>query len=56
MRFVETHVFTEVVCKSLDDDTYRALQIALLLRPEQRALIRGSGGLEEDPMGSNGRR
>lgn len=28
MRFVETHVFTELLRKGLDDDDYRALQIA----------------------------
>jgi hypothetical protein len=33
--FVETHVFTDLVCKHLDDDEYRALQITRLLRPEQ---------------------
>jgi hypothetical protein len=35
MRFVETRVFTELVCKTLEDDEYRALQSSLLLRPEQ---------------------
>ena len=54
MRFVETHVFTELVCKSLDDDPYRALQIALLLRPEQGAVIRGSSGLRKIRWGAKG--
>lgn len=31
--FIETPVFTDLVRKALDDDTWRALQIALLLRP-----------------------
>ena len=37
MRFVETPVFTKRVKELLPDDDYRALQIALLLRPEPGA-------------------
>src|SRR5688572_31960841 len=29
------------------DETYRALQLALLLRPQQGRIIRGSGGLRK---------
>jgi hypothetical protein len=47
MRFVETPVFTEQVVAALDDDSYHQLQLALLLRPEQGAVIRGSGGLRK---------
>jgi hypothetical protein len=47
VRFVETPVFTDLVCKRLDDEDYRALQITLLLRPEQGAVIPGSGGLRK---------
>jgi len=47
MRFVETPVFTKLVKELLPDDEYRALQIALLLRPEQGSLIKGSGGLRK---------
>jgi len=54
VRFVETHVFTELVCKSLDDDAYRALQVTLLLRPEQGAVIPGSGGLRKIRWGTKG--
>ena len=54
MRFVETHVFTDLVCKSLDDDDYRALQITLLLRPEQGPVIPGSGGLRKIRWGTKG--
>jgi hypothetical protein len=39
----------------LDDDDYRALQIALLLRPEQGSVIRGSGGLRKIRWGVEGR-
>jgi hypothetical protein len=45
MRFVETPVFTASVRRHLDDEQYRALQLALLLRPEQGQLIPGGGGL-----------
>ncbi len=54
MRFVETHVFTDLVCKSLADDDYRALQSSLLLRPEQGAVIPGSGGLRKVRWGAKG--
>ena len=47
MRFVETPIFTRQVTTLLSDDEYKALQQALLLRPEQGALIRGSGGLRK---------
>jgi hypothetical protein len=47
MRFIETPVFTRVVVDSFDDEAYRALQLALLLRPELGALIRNSGGLRK---------
>ena len=55
MRFVETHVFTDLVCKTLDDDEYRALQSSLLLRPEQGPVIPGSGGLRKVRWGSQGK-
>lgn len=47
MRFVETPVFTTAIRRYLDDDQYRRLQIALLLRPEQGPVISGSGGLRK---------
>lgn len=47
MRFVETPVFTAAVQGLLADEDYRALQSALLLRPEQGAIIPGSGGLRK---------
>lgn len=55
MRFVETPVFTDLVCRRLDDDDYRALQITLLLRPEQGPVIPGSGGLRKIRWGAEGR-
>ena len=55
MRFVETLIFTTVIRRLLDDDAYGALQVALLLRPEQGPLITGSGGLRKLRWGSRGR-
>ena len=47
MRFVETPTFTTALQRHLDDEQYRYLQIALMLRPEQGAIMRGSGGLRK---------
>ena len=47
MRFVETPVFTTALRRHLDDETYRALQLALVLRPEQGPIIPGGGGAAE---------
>lgn len=47
MRFIETPIFTKRIKVMLDDEDYRALQGALVLRPEQGALIKGSGGLRK---------
>jgi hypothetical protein len=45
MLFVETSIFTREVRNLLHDEDYRSLQLALLFRPEQGAVIPGSGGL-----------
>ena len=47
MRFVETPVFTAALRRHLDDEPYRQLQIALMLRPKQGPVIRGAGGLRK---------
>lgn len=47
MWFVETPVFSDQLYGLLSDDEYRALQLALALRPEQGKLIPGSGGLRK---------
>ena len=47
MRFIETPVFTRRLLELLSDDEYRPLQLALLFRPEQGDLIRGTGGLRK---------
>ncbi|MEC4890746.1 MAG: type II toxin-antitoxin system RelE/ParE family toxin [Nitrospira sp.] len=55
MRFIETPVFTAILRRHLDDDTYRALQVALLLRPTQGALIKGGAGLRKLRWAAPGR-
>ena len=47
MRFIETPIFTREVTRLLPDDEYRALQLALVFRPEQGALMRGTRGLRK---------
>jgi hypothetical protein len=47
MRFVETPVFTTSVGRHLGDESYRHLQVALMLRPEQGPVIPGAGGLRK---------
>jgi hypothetical protein len=54
MRFVETPVFTAAIRRHIDDDRYRQLQIALMLRPTQGPLIQGSGGLRKVRWGTRG--
>jgi hypothetical protein len=55
VQFVETAVFSAQVKEHLNDDSYRALQFALVLRPEQGALIRGGAGLRKLRWGADGR-
>ncbi|MFA5801481.1 MAG: type II toxin-antitoxin system RelE/ParE family toxin [Thermoleophilia bacterium] len=55
MRFVETSIFTEEVQNLLEEEEYRALQLALLFRPEQGAVIKGSGGLRKIRWGAKGK-
>ena len=47
MRFVETPMFTASIRRHLDDEHYRQLQIALMLRPEQGPVIQSAGGLRK---------
>jgi mRNA-degrading endonuclease RelE of RelBE toxin-antitoxin system len=55
MEFVETPLFTREVSRLLTDDSYRALQQVLLLRPEHGDVLRGSGGLRKLRWGEEGR-
>lgn len=47
MRFVETPIFTHAIGGLLDHESYRSLQLALILRPEAGRVVRGSGGLRK---------
>ncbi len=55
MRFLETPIFTQSIQVLLGDEEFRHLQVALLLRPEQGPLIRGSGGLRKLRWSAPGR-
>ena len=55
MRFVETPVFTTALRRHLDDETYRALQLALVLRPAQGPIIQGGEGLRKLRWSAPGR-
>jgi mRNA-degrading endonuclease RelE of RelBE toxin-antitoxin system len=55
MKFIETPIFTKAVQSLLEDDEYKSLQVALLLRPEQGAIIPGSGGLRKVRWASKGK-
>lgn len=55
MHFIETPVFTRSIRGLLAAEEYRHLQVALLLRPEQGVLIRGSGGPRKVRWGGTGR-
>lgn len=44
MRFIETPIFTRTLGRFVGDDEYRALQIALMQRPEQGPVVAGSHG------------
>jgi mRNA-degrading endonuclease RelE of RelBE toxin-antitoxin system len=47
LHFVETPIFTRVVAGALGPEEYRALQAALVLRPEAGAVIAGTHGLRK---------
>lgn len=47
VRFVETRVFSRVVADLITDDEYRALQTALITRPQLGAVIPGGGGIRK---------
>ena len=55
MRFIETPIFTREIGAFLSDEEYRSLQLALLFRPEQGAVIPGSGGLRKLRWGFRGK-
>jgi hypothetical protein len=54
MRFLETLVFTRTIVAQIEDETYRSMQLALILQPQLGVLIRGSGGLRKLRWSSKG--
>lgn len=48
-------MFTRAIQRHLDDDAYRALQLALVLRPEQGAIIPGGAGVRKMRWASRSR-
>jgi len=55
VEFIETQIFSSELRRLLPDEPYRHLQLILLLRPEQGAIIKGSGGLRKIRWGSQTR-
>ena len=55
MLIVETSIFTRLIRDLLPDEEYRRLQLALVLRPDQGALIRGASGLRKIRWNQPGR-
>ena len=55
MQFIETAVFTRALRHHLEDDAYRALQLALVLRPEQGAVIPDGAGVRKMRWASRGK-
>ena len=55
MRIVETRISTKALRGLLIEEDYRALQGALVLRPEQGSLLPGAGGLRKVRWGIEGR-
>ena len=47
MIFVETPLFSEVIVTLLPDEGYRALQLAILFRPESGQIMPHTGGLRK---------
>ncbi|MCG8293912.1 type II toxin-antitoxin system RelE/ParE family toxin [Pseudomonas entomophila] len=54
MLFTETAIFTKRVKELLDDETYRLLQVRLLIAPDAGDLIEGTGGLRKLRIAANG--
>jgi hypothetical protein len=53
--FVETPRFSRQIADVMDAEEYRALQAALLERPDAGVLIPGGGGLRKIRWGARGR-
>jgi hypothetical protein len=47
LTFIETRHFTRVVYVYLDEASYRGLQKVLAAKPDEGAVVRGSGGVRK---------
>jgi hypothetical protein len=55
MEIIETSVFTRQIRELITDDEYAELKFALIQRPEQGAVIPGSGGIRKIRWAGSGR-
>ena len=55
MVIIETPVFTKLITHMMSDDEYKALQEALVNRPDRGVVIKNSGGLRKMRWALEGR-
>ncbi|MFT6221714.1 MAG: hypothetical protein ACJA0C_001119 [Candidatus Endobugula sp.] len=55
MIIIETPIFTRLIKELMSDDEYRALQEALIHRPDLGSIIKSSGGLRKVRWSLEGR-
>ncbi len=55
MVIVETLIFTKLITEMMSDDEYKALQEALVNRPDMGSVIKHSGGLRKVRWALEGR-
>ena len=55
MEFIETRRFSAVLYGYLDEDSYQALQISLIERPDQGDIIPGGGGIRKLRFAAQGK-
>ena len=53
--FIETVLFTKLVCEYLSDEEYGRLQKELISNPEAGAVVKGSGGVRKIRWAARGR-
>ena len=53
--FVETKLFIRLIDEYLSDDEFAALQLFLVVNPEARDVIKGSGGVRKVRRSGSGR-
>ena len=58
MKFIETGVFTRIINGLMSDDEYRAIQTALISKPDLGAIIKGTNGIRKFrwKQGNSGKR